>query len=359
MIEPLLRIDEKLAELEWPVLEPLSQPQIEPRTLFIVACGFEERAVAFLKSALEQGCNNFRVLAIEYLPHYETNRKAELEYLCRTRNIDLSWIVYDRLEPEGVGQKILTNCSLEYQVLMDISGMSRLLIVQLLVVLGRRPMGFEGIQIIYAEAQEYPPSFDEFKADCDLAKQENGDPEPAFISWGVQALAVIPELTSPSMQGQATRLITFPSFNRTQLRQTVDELQPTRVDLIDGIPPCKDFIWRLQAIREWNAGVIATLPNLTNCQTSTLDYRETLRVLIGIYADYSVYEKLVIAPTGSKMQSVAVGLAVAFISDFQVVYPIPKKFSNPERHTLGVKQYYRLLIEKFTLASRHDSFERA
>lgn len=349
MIEPLLRIDEKMAQLAWPALEAIPEPHIESGAVVIVACGFEDRAAAYLERAVNHGCKGFRVLAIDYRPYYDENRKSELETLCRLKDIDLTWIVYNRREPEGIGRQMLDHFDSGIPVFMDISGMSRLLIVQLLVALGRRPQGYEGVRLIYTEAKEYPPSHEEFVADCVRASGEGSDPELAFISWGVQALAVVPELTSPSMQGQATRLIAFPSFNRIQLRQTVDELLPTRFDLIDGIPPYSELRWRKDAIRSLNAGIIEALPNRNDHQASTLDYRETLRLLLEIYAAYSAYDKLVIAPTGSKMQSVAVGIAAAFIPDYQVVYPTPMKFSDPQRHTVGVRQFYQLDMAVFSL----------
>ena len=45
---------------------------------------------------------------------------------------------------------------------------------------------------------------------------------------------------------------------------------------------------------------------------STLDYRETLDLLLNIYNMHRYGAKLVISPTGSKMQSLAVGVICAF-----------------------------------------------
>lgn len=229
---------------------------------------------------------------------------------------------------------------------MDISGMSRLLIVQLLVALGRRSQGYANCNLIYTEAKEYPPSQDEFKSDSNSVIE--GD--PTFISWGVQALAITPELTSPAMAGQPIRLIAFPSFNRVQLRQCIDELQPTHINLIEGIPPHEEYLWRTDAIRQLNSQTIEAIPNPEeSLGTSTLDYIETLRCILKLYANHSAFDKLVISPTGSKMQSVAVGIATAFLRDLQVVYPTPLEFTDKERHTEEVAEYFKIALDSVHL----------
>ncbi|MBL3529437.1 MAG: hypothetical protein JMN27_17580 [gamma proteobacterium endosymbiont of Lamellibrachia anaximandri] len=343
MIEPLLRIDEKLAKYSWPELEIVSKPVIESGQVLVIASGFEDRAWVYLDEALKNGCTGFRVIAIEYRPYYDENRKEQLESQCRSADIEPVWVVYDRCDPTGIGECVLGQIDSDASVMVDISGMSRLLIVQLLVALGRRPQGYENCNLIYAEAAEYPPSQAEFESDC--AKVREADPEPAFISWGVQALAVTPELTSPSMSGQAIRLIAFPSFNRAQLRQCLDELQPTHVDIVDGVPPYDAFLWRTDAIRRWNSQAAEAIPNRVDHQTSTLYYGETLHLILRIYAAHSAFDKLVVSPTGSKMQSVAVGIAAAYLQDIQVVYPTPMAFTDTERHTVGVANYFQLSFE--------------
>ena len=71
-------------------------------------------------------------------------------------------------------------------------------------------------------------------------------------------------------------------------------------------------------------------------------------MILGLYRKVGDREKLVIAPTGSKMQSVAVGLFRAFMRDIQIVYPTPQTFSSPGRHTEGVRRIYRLSLAQFS-----------
>jgi hypothetical protein len=83
--------------------------------------------------------------------------------------------------------------------------------------------------------------------------------------------------------------------------------------------------------------------------TSTLDYRETLDYLLRLYGTHSERERLLISPTGSKMQTIAVGIFRAFMDDVQIVYPTPKEFRSP--YTEGIGQIYLLALDEFSVAS--------
>jgi len=104
--------------------------------------------------------------------------------------------------------------------------------------------------------------------------------------------------------------------------------------------------WRLEAIKRINRVDTVKHDTLT---TSTLDYRETLDGLLRLYGIHSERERLLISPTGSKMQTVAVGLFRAFMDDVQIVYPTPKQFRSPDNYTNGVGQLYILPLEGFSI----------
>ena len=58
-------------------------------------------------------------------------------------------------------------------------------------------------------------------------------------------------------------------------------------------------------------------------------------------------ERLLVSPTGSKMQAVAVGLFRAIQGDIQIVYPTPKEFRAHDDYTRGVRQLYSLPLSVF------------
>jgi hypothetical protein len=58
-------------------------------------------------------------------------------------------------------------------------------------------------------------------------------------------------------------------------------------------------------------------------------------------------DRLLISPTGSKMQVVAVGLFSAFVEDVQIVYPTPRVFTEPKNYTTGIGQLNILPLGAF------------
>ena len=145
-----------------------------------------------------------------------------------------------------------------------------------------------------------------------------------------------------SMLGEAIRLVLFPSFDPSQLTNLIQELQPTYAEFIHGVPPDPNNKWRTQAIRHLNGHTLKEFQGKEEYEASTLDYRETLKILLRVYAQRSMFDRLVVAPMGSKMQAVAVGLFRAALHDVQIVYPTPQVFTEPGNYTLGLRQLYQL-----------------
>jgi hypothetical protein len=227
--------------------------------------------------------------------------------------------------------------------------MSRLLIVQILVALLRESPN-HAVTIIYGEAKEYPPSKSQFERD----RKSFGESVLSYISSGIFEIASTPELASVAMLGEAIRLVVFPSFDPTQLSNLIQELQPTYTELIHGVPPAPNNKWRIKAIDELNRPTLKVLRQREDHMASTRDYRETLRILLKVYGERSMFDRIVVAPTGSKMQAVAVGLFRAVLYDVQIVYPTPQTFTAPNEHTVGIRQLYKVDVptEAMSLGNR-------
>lgn len=248
---------------------------------------------------------------------------------------------YARQEPADA-EAILRATAFGRRVFIDISGMSRLLIVQL-IAMGVRLGMLDKISVIYTEAAHYPPT----QAEVEGKLEEDNDVLGIlnFISSGVFSVMVVPELSTVAMQGQPIRLIAFPSFNATQFAAVCAEIQAATFAIVNGVPPRRENRWRREAIRRINN--IDSLREKEEFDLSTLDYRETLQLLLREYSDHGALEKLVISPTGSKMQAVAVGIACGFLRDLQVVYPTPKEFTSPSNYTHGAVGTYSLELAGF------------
>jgi hypothetical protein len=340
----VLRIDQRLAAVQKPQLLPVRALSLDSADCLIVCAGFEDRVVAALDAAVTAG-TPFKVVVIEYLPVLPQNRSEIIRQKCIQHRLEVSSVVYDRRNPVGFGGVLvqtLAKCS--GRVFLDVSGMSRLLIVQALVALGNRQGGFNGCSVAYTEATRYPP--DQGEVEAKIAKRTS-DPTYSvlFLSSGVFEVTIVPELSSATIPVGQTRLIAFPSLDAYQLTALRAELQPSRFTFIHGIPPSPANTWRQEAIKKINR--IDTIRH-DAFATSTLDYGDTLDCLLRLYGTHSERERLLISPTGSKMQTVAVGILRSVLDDIQIVYPTPKDFVSP--YTEGSGQLYSLPLDGLALS---------
>ena len=323
--------------MDWPGLQKIDTPPVVAGDCVLVCAGFEDRSIGALARIYQSGVTGVSVGIIDYLPLYSENRKEEVLGLAQKAGFSVEEFIYDRENPAGIGEKLFQFVGNFNRVFIDISGMSRLLIVQVLVALlvpGGRP-----ITIIYSEANEYPPCLEEFERDKD---NDNTNSLVSYLSSGVFEIVATPELSSVSMLGAAIRLIAFLSFDPSQFKNLLHELQPAYIDTIEGMPPSKKNQWRMHAIRHLNQSNLNLLQVHKNHNASTLHYKETLKLLLKIYSERSMFDRIVIAPTGSKMQAVAVGLFRAVLYDTQIVYPTPQVFTTPTQHTIGIRQIYKI-----------------
>jgi hypothetical protein len=339
--------DEWLAVLAKPDFEPVTHFVMSPDDWLIICAGFEDRALAVLQNAVSLQ-RSFNVLLIHYAPHFQENKSDIIQKIIQDVGIKVSEVTYDRQEPTGFGSTMLEKISAcRGRIFVDVSAMSRLLIVQVLVALGTRSAGFANCFVAYAEARDYSPNQEE--AEAELTKSES-DPclSILFLSSGVFDVTVVPELSSFAPTGTQTRLVAFPSLDAHHLTSLRNEIQPSRFSFIEGVPPSPQNKWRQQVISSINK--LDKIPDAERFQTSTLDYRETLNCLLKLYADHGERERLLISPTGSKMQTVAVGIFRALVEDVQIVYPTPVSYLKPNEYTLGIGPLHLLPLSKFSVA---------
>jgi len=342
----VLRIDRKLEKLDKPSLQPIGSVPVNNGDTLILCAGFEDRAIKALDSAIESGKIGFSLVIIEYLPEVHENKIDEIINKCEKYRISFSRLIYDRQNPSGIGNELLSILKPgSGRIFVDISGMSRLLIVQILSVLGQSPFYFSKISLLYTIALEYPPNENEVN-DAIKKMEKDSFYSAMFLSSGIFELTVVPELSSVSLEGQSIRVVAFPSFNPNQLAALRTEVQASFFTLIHGIPPLEENLWRPYKIKAINR--TEEITNRDDIEVSTLEYQETLTALLDIYDKYGVMERIIIAPTGSKMQTVAVGIFRAFMDDIQVVYPTPRLFQEPKEYTKGTRQLYLIHLDSFS-----------
>ena len=115
------------------------------------------------------------------------------------------------------------------------------------------------------------------------------------------------------------------------------------------MPPSPQNQWRQKLIAEING--LNEIQNAERLTASTLNYNDTLMCLLDIYSRHSGLDRLLISPTGSKMQTVAVAIFRTFVRDVQIVYPTPRGFLRPDGYTLGVGPLYMISLTSFSPAT--------
>jgi hypothetical protein len=139
------------------------------------------------------------------------------------------------------------------------------------------------------------------------------------------------------MQGQPTAAIVFMSFNDALTQSLLNTVYPGRLFLINGRPPLHS--WREAATawvhdqvrREWEEDNPVQLDNATGLamplrSASTLDYRESVILLVELYWQLSASHRVLLAPAGSKLQAIACYLVKSLHPDIHIEYPSPEGF---------------------------------
>ncbi len=338
----ILTPSESLDSISKPKLLRFAEVSSIGCTALLLAAGFEERSLGVLK-ALAKRDEKFAVFMVRYLPLVPENRAEEIVSFCNENRIDVIELEYDRRDPRNFGEILLEAVPKDARILVDVSTMSRLLIVQVVVALANSDFSRD-FTIGYCEAESYSPSRE--KADAildDVGKSPSSG--MTFLSSGVLQVAIVPELSSATYGSQQTRLIVFPSFDSHHFIAVRSEILPSRFSFIEGIPPETTNLWRTATIRKINE--LEKFPVSDCFAVSTLDYRETLDLLLEIYHDHSLRERIIISPTGSKMQTVAVGVFKAYLDDVQIVYPVAKNFTSPESYSSGIGEKHLLNVNQF------------
>lgn len=353
-----------------PILEDCGPITIGKHDVVIHAPGFEDRTMAVTDSILPS--SEARAILLDYRPFNEGNRLIDVRHALQSRGVRISdsdILLYDRFAPDDFESRLRFQllASEAKHVIVDISTMSKLAILLILSVC--RDLDLV-LTILYAEARTYGPSQDEFQR----AKEQNEIHRPTLqIFTGVHSVVRVSSLGSVAMQGQPTAALVFMSFNDALTQVLLNSVYPSRLFLINGRPPVHS--WREEATawihdqvrREWSednpvvhvAEDSVPMPQRT---VSTLDYRETVSLLIDLYWQLSATHRVLLAPAGSKMQAVGCYLAKALHPDIHIEYPSPEGFL-PEYSSGVAKRWVlkagrlRALLEDISTRERREFLE--
>lgn len=323
-----------------PTIKLLNTNLMEGSVTYIGAAGFEDRALSVLNEAVKCKVRLDQVVAIEYRPSDERNKKQDFQNKINEIGIPTTkqhWLIYDRCAPESFAlpSNILKATS---RILVDISGMSKFLIA---VILQELSSVDSLVEIVYAEAETYHPSREKFEE----IKNSPTEESPVFLTSDVYKIVTTSSLSSMSMPGYPSIMVAFSTFNYQELMALLNEVTSERLIVLEGKPHDDSDDWRLDAIK-WINRKIDDYISIDRIVLSTFDYIETLKTFENIYEEYGDTHKLIVAPTGSKLQSVGVFLFKQIHPDTQLVYPVTKRFSD--EYTLGHKALWSISFPSFS-----------
>ncbi|QLK25129.1 hypothetical protein HYG81_13645 [Natrinema zhouii] len=315
--------------MDLPKITKFSQVDIDSPTSLVAVAGFEDRARAIFEefSRRDDASLISSATSIQYEPFNSRNNINALKKGLSSLGISddsTQSMVFDRHDPnsfESDFSDFLDSIS-ENHVILDVSGMSKLLIIISLQILAEKDFS---VTIYYAEADKYHPREDEYTKK--LQSSEDSDRTPAFLTNGIYDIVTTRGLSSALGSDQSMVVVAFPTFNHQELMALTSELSPAQLVSIQGSPRMEKNQWRKESIRELNEGVESHI-QVDWRETSTFNYRQTVEVLNHVYEDYSDKYRIVLAPTGSKLQTVGCHLFKYQHPDIQVVYPVTREFSE-------------------------------
>jgi hypothetical protein len=315
------------------------------KKLLILAEGFETRSLSWI-STKENELLFERVLICKYLYHIESKYDKLLIATKQHCLKEPETLDYDRFEPaifENRLLEIINECKGYEEIVIDISVMSKLLILITMNSL----MNFNGkLRIIYSEPEKWGPKKERY--DKALADREINDSWISLSSIGISSVTRTPNLSSIIMQNCPTFLISFYSFNEQLLGALINEISPSKLQLINH--SCKRQIWREGAMVKIHENLINEYFGNTIEQTisvNVLDYIAVFKGLANIYCKYCYDYRIVVSPTGGKVHAVAVALFKLCCPDVHIEYPTPESYLFEGYTSADTHAIHQIVFEFF------------
>lgn len=311
-----------------PQIKLFEDIEIDGPVCLIGAVGFEDRSIAIFEELSDSQTTAIdSAIGIKYKPFKPNNKARQFKQGLEKIGVGddcYQDLIYDRYDPEAFEQSfndLLEEISIG-DVLLDISGMSKFLIMITIHHLAENDIN---LTIFYAEADTYYPiesKFEERKCQTD-----DPDETPAFLTEGIYDIVISRSLSSTAKSNQPMVAIVFPTFNYRDMMAMANEISPHQIVSIIGTPRLEKNKWRKDAIPWINRNVYSYL-EVREEYASTFEYIDTIRLLEKLYAEYATHNRILLAPTGSKLQTVASSIFRRSHSDIQVVYPAVKDYKD-------------------------------
>lgn len=323
-----------------------------PFTL-VLSNGFEERTPAAAELLRVAKLRPQRILLIKYPgEEHESSYKA-ISTACdalasQDKRFEIGVADLDKLASllAADDQKALIVC--------DITGLSRVLIFEILSVIARAGQEF---WLLYTEAEEYYPKKRDFE------KLLKTDPEEAFLNLvkyeqtdiiysGSCEVEDVPGFSGHHLPNYPLMIIAFLTFKRSRLGAILREYESNKTVLIKAVPVRNDLRWRADVMEIINFDLMEDHRNSMK-PVETLDWRATYNVLRELYyANHANYRfNFLLAPLGSKMQTVGAWAFAFRTPDVRVITSTPAqlfkdKYSEGWRSTFLIDDVFPTIAER-------------
>jgi len=315
------------------------------KKLLILAEGFEARSLSWINNNENKELFD-KAIICKYLFHTKTKYNEVLEATKRHCKNKPETLDYDRFEPTIFERRLLemiNECKRYDEIVIDISVMSKLLILIILYSL----MKFNGkLRIIYSEPEKWGPEKEKY--DKALSDKEINDSWISLSSIGISNVIRTPNLSSVIMQNCPIYLISFCSFNEQLLGALINEISPSKLQLINH--SCKRQIWREEAMITIHKNVIndyfgSTVEPIISADV--LDYITVFKELANIYCKYCYDYRIVISPTGGKVHAIAVALLKLCCPDVHIEYPTPESYLFDDYTSAETHEIHQIVFDNF------------
>ena len=313
---------------------------------FIGIAGFEPRCYAAPKKLVTLGWTTRVAFVVHYSQENMTDNMirgneacandlhSASRQLCEGRKLKI--IVHDDHDLgsdfgtqllEAMHQAGIDTSSSATHVVFDITvGTSRLLLEGLHALLNTDVE----LTLVYSEASEYRPSYDEY-----VKAKKNpihvGRIEKDFLTSGVDRVELLRRLIGRVADERPTYVIVVPSFAPIRIGAVLEEISPSVVHWGFGRPHLRRNQWRVKAQKYYHRALQEPV-HKQSC-ISTFDYREMLTVLEKTYRESRADYNLLVSSLGSKLQKVGQVLFHILRPEVGAIVSIPNRW-DPEHFSI-------------------------
>lgn len=320
----------------------LDELKYETRKITLIVCaGFEDRATKATERLITHDLSLQNFVVVKF--GGEENRENEriLYNLSKQLVSEGCYAECDARELSPLKDILNLLTPADDLVVFDITGCSRS--VMLILISEIYDIGLE-FDILYTEAEEYYPTFRDYEEIT-----EDDDQQHAFLRLNMFEESEVlhsshcevesfKEFEGRMLPNYPFYLITFLPFKRGRLSAILQNLESKVRIFIRGQPVRDDLKWRGEAVDIPNADLV---DEGTVVDLETLDWRETFSFLEAQYkTNGNMFRyNFVVAPLGSKMQTVGCALFAKAYSEVRIITSTPKQH-YPDSYSRGSRETF-------------------